>query len=191
MGRRRFLKLGLGGAAGISVLGYLERFIPAPPYASAAARRGRPHLLSDREFDTLAAFAAVVVGASANALGTRAARVAERIELEISKAQGRLAADVRAALQLVETLPVILFVGRRFTRLAPEQQARVVGRMQRSASPLLRNSYSGLRTLSMFFYYSDPRAWPRLGYAGPWAPAKFYEGGNRIENLDALADLPA
>ncbi len=184
--RRGFLKLTVGSAMGISILGYVERFLPLAIPSVARAGRMPNALLSNTEFDTLEAFARVVIGVVPGQLATGEARTAERVELELSKGRGALAADVKAALKIIEFLPLLWGAGARLTRLSIDQQVDTVVRMQFHSNALLRSAYNGLRTLCIFLYYTDPRAWPRIGYAGPWAPSKFYEAGNRIVNLPRL-----
>lgn len=184
--RRGFLKLTATSALGIAVLHYIEKLIPSNPPADAHAMRTAGGVLSATEFDTLAAVAHVLIGASAGQPGTHDARTAERVELELTKIQGRLASDVKAALKLVEYLPVFWGTGARLSRLPIERQYEMVDRMRLSDNLLIRSAYSGLRFLCVLFYYSDSRAWPRIGYAGPTVQAKFYEGGNRIVNLKPI-----
>lgn len=184
--RRGFLKLTAASALGIAVLHYVERLMPAPPQADAHAMRVAGGVLSATEFDTLAAMASVLIGAPAGQPSTLDARTAERVELELTKIQGRLASDVKAALKLVEYLPVFWGEGIRLSRLPVGRQLEMVDRMRQHDNLLIRSAYSGLRFLCVLFYYSDARAWPRIGYAGPMVPAKFYEGGNRIVNLTPI-----
>lgn len=187
--RRGFLKLTATSALGIAVLHYVERLIPSSPPPDAYAMRNAGGVLSATEFDTLAAIARVLIGASVSQPGTHDARTAERVELELTKIQGRVASDVKAALKLVEYLPVFWGTGTRLTRLPVESQHEMVDRMRLSDNLLIRSAYSGLRFLCVFFYYSDSRAWPRIGYAGPTVQAKFYEGGNRIVNLKPTKEV--
>jgi hypothetical protein len=55
----------------------------------------------------------------------------------------------------------------RFTRLAAEEQDRVLASIERSSSDLLRAGFDGLRSLVFLGYYRDPRTWRIVGYDGP------------------------
>lgn len=181
-GRRGFLKLGIAGAGGIAVLALLERLSPSSDASRSSGHRMAGGPLSASEFHTLEMMAASVVGPPADALGTREARTAERIELELSRSQGPLLSDVMAALKVIEFLP-LLWMGSRFTRLDGDGRLRVLQRMNDSDNDLIRSAFKGLRFFCLLFYYTDERTWKRMGYGGPWASAKFFEGGNRIVNL--------
>ena len=189
-GRRGFLKVTAAGALGIAVLGYVERLMPAAPLADASARRVTNQLLSATEFDTLEAVARIVVGAPEGQPSTRDAHTAERVELELTKAWGKLASDVKAALKVVEYLPVFWGEGARLTRLPVDKQIQMVERMRLHDNMLVRSAYNGLRFLCIFFYYTDSRTWQRIGYSGPAVQAKFYEAGNSIVNLPKMTGGP-
>ena len=181
--RRRFLKFGAAGAAGVAVLAAVERLMPPSDVPDAAARRMRGGPLSALEFRTLELMAAAVIGAPAGALGTHDTRTAERIELELTRNQGALLSDVQIALKLVEYLPLLWGFGARFSRLDDAARLGMLQRMNDSDNDLVRSAFKGLRFFCLLFYYTDERAWKRMGYGGPWMPAKFYVGGNRIANL--------
>ena len=188
-GRRGFLKLTVAGALGVAALGYLERLLPAASPTDSNLKRVANGPLSATEFNTLEAVARLLIGAPDGQPSTLDARTAERIELELTKAQGKLASDVKAALKVVEYLPVFWGAGARLTRLPLDKQIATIERMRLHANPLVRSAYNGLRFLCVFFYYSDARTWPRIGYAGPMVPPKFFEGGNRIVNLSKLRGI--
>lgn len=181
------MKLSAAGALGITTLAFIERLLPAADLPDSSPRRAAGGLLSTTEFHTLDVVAALLIGPSAGQPSTRDTRTAERVELELTKAQGKLASDVKAALKVLEYLPVFWGAGARLTRLPAARQAEALQRMRSSDNALVRSAYGGVRFLCVLFYYSDERAWPRIGYAGPMVPAKFFEGGNRIVNLPKLS----
>jgi hypothetical protein len=55
----------------------------------------------------------------------------------------------------------------RFTRLAPDEQDRVLRSLEASSKDLLRAGFAGLKSLVFMGYYRDPRTWSVLGYDGP------------------------
>lgn len=157
--------------------------MPPSDVPDASARRMPRGPLSALEFNTLDLMAAAVIGAPAGALDTRDTRTAERIELELTRNQGALVSDVKTALKVIEFLPMLWGFGARFTRLDDAGRLRALQRMNDSGNDLVRSAFKGLRFLCLLFYYTDERTWKRMGYGGPWVPAKFYAGGNRIVNL--------
>lgn len=85
------------------------------------------------------------------------ARLPERMRRDL----GRLLAYVE------HVAPIGAGFVARFTRLAPEDQDRVLASVEGSSSDLLRAGFDGLRSLVFLGYYSDPRTWKVVGYDGP------------------------
>ncbi|WP_340678893.1 gluconate 2-dehydrogenase subunit 3 family protein [Paraglaciecola sp.] len=147
-----------------------------------------PQALSIKEFAVLSSVVQCIVGvASFATVSTAEARTAARIDLELLHQGGKLLQDIKDSLLVVEFGTYLEGHGKRFTQLSTEQQHRFLLNLKESSITLQRQVYSGLRFLTVFFYYSDERTWPTLGYQSPWQPIKFYEGGNRIENLPPLS----
>jgi hypothetical protein len=111
-------------------------------------------------------------------------RVARRIDRELSFADERLVAQVRAALWVLEWGPLVELRLRRFTRLEPQAQDEFLQGCLGSSWRLQRDAFLGLRFLCLFFHYTDDRTWPSIGYGGPWVPRKLPEAANAIEVLD-------
>lgn len=187
LSRRGFLKVGVAGAAGAVVLGVAGRFLLGGGDYEEIAGGERPRVLSVQELAVLTMLADTVVSPADKAVNVIDTRTAARIDLELSKAGGRIVDDVKSALKLIEYGPVLDLKLNRFTNLTREERALYIEGLSRSSKPMFRSAYTGLRTLCMIFYYTDPRAWRRIGYGGPLVETKFYPGGNRIENLIAEA----
>ena len=190
LSRRGFLKTGAGAA--LLLVGY------------QAARHGlgdddeeyrallageQAQALSIKEFAVLSSVVRCLVGPAQGAPTTEETRTTARIDRELMIHGGKLLQDLRDSLLVVEHGTFLEGYGERFTRLSAAQQSLFLQSCRNSSLDLRRQVYGGLRFLTMFFYYSDDRSWPLLGYQGPWQAIKFYEGGNRIENLAPLSNL--
>jgi len=132
-----------------------------------------------------------LVGPAQGVPTTEETRTTARIDRELMIHGGKLLQDLKDSLLVVEHGTFLEGYGERFSRLNAAQQSSFLQSCRNSSLDLRRQVYSGLRFLTMFFYYSDDRSWPLLGYQGPWQAIKFYEGGNRIENLAPLSTLPS
>jgi hypothetical protein len=85
------------------------------------------------------------------------------VEQALSARPEPLQRQLVAFLRVIEFLPVV-WHRRRFTRLAPVQQADVLRRLERSPLLLVRRGFWGLRTLVMMGYYTQPEVQSRIGY---------------------------
>jgi len=188
LSRRGFLHLGLAGAAAVATLTAMQRMAPIPGRYPALAGEETRRVFTRKEFAVLALFATDIVGAGAGHVTPEQTRVAARIDLELSKHPGKLVSDMRAALTLVEHGPLLRGKLTRYSSLGAKARHDYLASLQHGGSGVMRAAYGGLRFMALFFHYTDPRTWERIGYAGPWVPAKFFEGGNRIANLEAGAD---
>jgi hypothetical protein len=73
----------------------------------------------------------------------------------------------RALIYIEHVAPLGLGLARRFTRLSPEDQDRVLAALESSGQDLLRGAFEGVKSLVFMGYYRDPRTWKILGYEGP------------------------
>jgi hypothetical protein len=86
----------------------------------------------------------------------------------VSRLPAPLRRDLLRALAFVEHLaPLAVGCASRFSRLAPEDQDRVLASLESSGEDLLRGAFDGLKSLVFMGYYRDPRTWRILGYDGP------------------------
>ena len=180
--RRGFLKAGAASVAALVGAGSAAAWLARGDDAAVIGDE-RPEVLSRRELATLMALADRVVMPSAGGPSARDTRTARRIDRELAFSDGRLTADVRAALAVIEYGPVLDFRLRRFTRLGPEEQDAYLAACASSLWHLRRNAFNGLRFLTLFFYYTDDRTWRGVGYAGPMVDRKLPEAANAIEAL--------
>lgn len=151
-------------------------------YASLAGGR-RPVFLSVRQFGILTAVIDTMIARAEGAPSAAQAMVASRIDRELTLANPKLGEDLRAALDFIELVPLLKMRLQKFTGLDHERRVDVLGLLQTSSSVLERSIFNGVRFLCMFFYYTDDRTWPSVGYSGPTVPEKFFGAGNRIANL--------
>lgn len=168
LGRRKFL----GG----SLLGALATAAGTLPLPGCATVRA-PNLRIPDKLLFLAEDEARVLLAVANRILPPAegwptmeeAGVVARIDRELSAMRADVQADFRSALGVLERwLPALTLRFSSFTAMAPEEQDDYLRALETSSIGLLRQVYYGFRTLTTFFYFGDARAWPRLGYDGPW-----------------------
>lgn len=167
--RRRFLQVGLAGAAVLATVRLLER-PQAPPTAHRVLDHGTAALVG--------ALAAVVLdGALPTEPAMRAGAVSEVVDA-FDRAISGLAPAVRDEIgQLLGTLRL------RPTRWAlaglwdPVEESSAAGiaaflmRWRESRFDLLRAGYQALTQLIHAAWYDNPRAWPAIGYPGPPALA--------------------
>jgi len=125
-----------------------------------------PVVLSAKELAVLMALADRLLPEEPGWLTAREARVAERIDRELSFHTRKFQADVQAALLLVEHGGLAHGRLTRFTRLTGAEQDQALQRMATGAD-LERQAVSGLKVMASFFYYCDERTWPKVGYQGP------------------------
>jgi hypothetical protein len=179
--RRGFLKAGAASVAALVGAGAAAGWFTRGDDGAVIGDE-RPEVLSRRELATLMALADRVV-APGDGPSARATRTARRIDRELAFSDGRLTADVRAALAVIEYGPALDFRLRRFTRLGPAEQDAYLAACASSVWHLRRNAFNGLRFLTLFFYYTDDRTWRGIGYGGPMVDRKLPEAANAIEAL--------
>lgn len=178
--RRGFLHAGMlatGSLIGSGALAGCMR-----PSTDAAGEN--PEVLSRRDLAILAAVADRVITPAEGGPTARDARVARRIDRELAFNEGTLTSDVRAALSLIEYAPFLDLGLRPFTRLAAAEQDAHLRACAESGWTLRRNAFNGVRFLCLFFYYTDDRTWPAIGYAGPMVDRKLPEAASARETLD-------
>lgn len=163
MNRRSFVKKGLFGGALLLLGGGGLALSPTRRLASPLRKL---LVLDDRGFQVLVAVASRVVTVD----GADPVAVAQGVDESLSRALPEVQQDLVGLLGLFENaLPGLLLDGRArpFTRLDPAAQDRVLESWRDSRLVLRRGGYQALRKLCLGVFYSDPRTWPALHYAGP------------------------
>lgn len=143
-----------------------------------------PVVLSIREYAVLDALAAAIVHPLKDGPGVRRAMTALRIDRELSfHHETTMLDDIKASLTLLENMPALDGLGPRFTALSNADKKVFLANCSGAGPGLRRAAYNGIRFLIVFFYYTDDRTWPAIGYSGPFVDEKPFEAGNRISNL--------
>ena len=140
--------------------------------------------MSWTELAVLTVAAEVIVAPTPDMPGVRETMTARRIDRELMFAEAKLQSDMKASLSFLEVKPLLSGSLSLFTELDAARQKDVL--MSMREKPVLdREIYAALKFFTGFFYYTDDRAWPSIGYNGPSVPAKKFEAGNTIANLNA------
>lgn len=188
LSRRGFLGAGAAGAGVLVAAGGWLWWRGGDGVYHAMADGAVPSVLSVKELAILATLAEQVIAVAPGAPTVRQAETARRIDRELSFHEGsKLLSDVKLSLALIEHWPTLDFIGSRFTALSAADKTRFLRNCETSSWSLRREAFAGLKFLIVFFYYSDDRTWPSIGYGGPLVPEKLFEGGNRIANLPPLS----
>lgn len=162
--RRSFLRRGLLGGAllvGAGTLGGIG--LALWPTRRAAPRRAL-HVLDPVELSILVAAVEVM------APGGDALEVAHRADEFLSAQSEPNRRDVRRLLHLLESGLFGALLDARpipFSRLSLAGRARALQAMRDSRLMLRRGGYQVLRRLCTSMRWTDPGAWPTIGYLGP------------------------
>lgn len=153
-----------GGAALVLRGGSSAHYLALAPAGTTAQN------LSEKAFGVLCVFCDRVLPATDSAdpgrPDARGARVAERIDRELDFHTPKLQRDVELALQALEHSGLLHFSTTRFTQLPPERQDALLQKLA-DGLEVERQVFNSLKSLALFFFYCDERAWKGIGYAGP------------------------
>lgn len=164
LSRRGFLKMSGATALVLGGAGFVTMRRAGSRYAALLPAGAQPTVLTQKELAVLAAFVDRILPVeNPNA---REARIAERIDRELAFGTPRLRRDVKNALFLVEHGGWARLSPTAFTARARDAQDAYL-RQIAAGRPLERQAFTGLRTMAIFFYYCDDRAWPAIHYDGP------------------------
>lgn len=171
LSRRRFLQLGGVGGALFALGGLLVARGGGRAHYRALAPVGfRPLIFSDKAFGVLCVLCDRVLPAKDPADPNRPdaleARIAVRIDKELTFHTPRMRRDVELALLFLEHGGLLHVSTTRFTRLSPEDQDGLLQKMLEGNS-FERQAINALKVLALFFYYADDRTWKGIHYAGP------------------------
>lgn len=165
--RRRFLKLGIGGAIALVVGGgALEYFVLG--YASLLDPTDRPTALGTKEFAIVKALVRALTPADGGLPSGDSLALAQRVDEELWAASPDVRQEIKAGLQLFEHATALHGMGTRFTALDPSMQRAYVAMLLDGGNDTLRQIASGLRQLVYLYYWGHPGTWKAIGYDGPW-----------------------
>jgi hypothetical protein len=165
MRRRRFVK---GCASGIALLG-VGSLLPAGcrsyPKPQVPLRFFDP-----REYAIMNAVAERLLGAEGLVgPGAHQVDVAAQADAVVAAWDADAQGQLRTMLRVFEHGTYLFDLQRkRFTRLAPAEQDDYLAGWMNSTLGARRIVFRALKSLAAGGFYLDPRAWPRLGYDGPW-----------------------
>lgn len=165
--RRRFLKyslLGLGTVAGISAVGvsvfltnhYTEKY-------------GKLLVFNGHLTDILHTFAEAALPIRAGFPTIEEAEVVRRADEEFYFIDADITTDFKAALYLIEALPISQGYFSRFSRLARSERVAFLEKMQNTENDLARVAIANARMVVRLMYYGHSSTWTAIGYDGPFA----------------------
>lgn len=94
--------------------------------------------------------------------------VAAFVESYVATMPPRLRRDFQRFLRFVEQIaPLGAGFASRFTKLAPEDQDKVLSSLEAHSNELVRGGFDAVKAALFMGYYRDPRTWSILGYDGP------------------------
>lgn len=168
--RRRFLKVGLGGAlllAGGSVLGWRIFEFGEVGYARFIAPGEVPIALSVKEFAVVKALVRALLPAEDGFPSGESLGVAQRIDEEVWAAAPEVRRDLKAGLQLLEHATAMKGFQSRFTRLEPAAQRAYLEKLLAGSNNTLCLVALALKEMAHLFYYGHESVWKHIGYDGP------------------------
>lgn len=165
--RRRFVRLGVGGAAVLAAGGLFA--YQTSGYEVPAATAARLYALSPKEFLIVSALAARVLRRDADDLPLpEEIDAAFSIDLLVARLDRDDRRDLLRLLHALEhVLPLSAGVPSRFTRASGEDQDAVLRSMSTGSVELLRGAFDALKSLCVMAYFSHPATWGAIGYDGP------------------------
>ena len=163
--RRRLLRLSGAGAAALAGGSWVVMGGGGGHYRRLLGGAA-PVVLSEKELGVLFAVVDRLLPAGPGWLSTRDARLAERIDRELTFHTRKYQGDVKAALLVVEHGGLAHGRFTRFSKLSPQEQDERL-ELIASGTQLERQALSALKSLACFFYYCDERTWPSINYQGP------------------------
>ena len=94
----------------------------------------------------------------------------QQIDEQVWAADPHVAGDLRAALELLEHVPLLFGHFGRLTSLDREARRDVIESMLSSQRDLFVQVGFGLKQMVQMLYYANDAVWPHIGYDGPWQP---------------------
>lgn len=162
--RRRTVLFGLGGALALACGGGLARittgYAPTPGDDAIG--------LSVKQLAVVRAVVEALLPADGDLPSGLALGVHQRIDEEVWSASDELREDLRAAIELVEVLPLLWGLGGRFSRLSLADREAAFRRMTTGTFGPVVQAATALKQMCALFYYASDATWAAVGYDGPW-----------------------
>lgn len=166
--RRQALQLkaiGLG-LAGLAQTG----LVSSCATASVAIEGGAASLkaLTEKEYAILRAMADVIMPATEGIPAASALGVLAKIDHELSLWSEARLSQIKDALWAFEHWPLFKLRFTRFTAMSAEDKANYLRDWAESSWDFQRAVFIGIKTVVVFFTYSNERSWAAINYYGPW-----------------------
>lgn len=161
--RRRVL-FGLGGALVLACGGALARLTTG----YAVGPEDRAIGLTVKQLAVVRALVEALLPADGDLPSGVELQVHQRIDEEVWSASDAQRSDLRAAVEVIEVLPLVWGMGGRFSRLSLADREAAFARMLASDLGPIVQAASALRQLCTLLYYVRDETWPAIGYDGPW-----------------------
>lgn len=164
--RREFLKLGLVGSAAALLpagcAGYRD-------YVKVEEEQ-QLKFFSVKDFAILLAAADALLPSENGYPSHRELGTAHKLDEELAKWDPFRSKDVPVLLRLLEHGTFLFgYSLSRFTRLSVEERRDYLENgWGESSWNLKRSGFLAVKGLLAFYYFSDPKVWPAIGYDGPW-----------------------
>lgn len=165
--RRRFLKLtllGVGGTVAVvaGVGGYLTR-------TNQYRERYRKLLsLEGHLADIAHTLAEACVPDRPGFPSIEQAEVVNRLDEEMYFVSDGISGDLKAALYLMEMLPLVNGHASRFSRLTTAERRRFLTVASDTQDDTVRAVIANLSSTMRWYYYGHPSTWKAIGYDGPF-----------------------
>ncbi|HEX7601146.1 MAG TPA: gluconate 2-dehydrogenase subunit 3 family protein [Polyangiaceae bacterium] len=167
--RRRFLKLGLGGAILLAIGGGAFKWLGSG-YGTLVTGDERPVALTTKEFAVVKSVVRALLPADGALPSGESLGIAQRIDEELWAASADTRSDLKAGLQVLEHATIMNGYASRFTALEPAKQREYLTKLLNGSNDTLRQVAGGLRQIVHIFYYARPETWKAIGYDGPLVP---------------------
>lgn len=128
--------------------------------------------LSPRRFHVLAVAAEGLFPGNGSAPAALSLQVPQKIDREVYFGGALFRSQVEQCLDVLEYGGVLAGWWGRFSRLAVERRIDAFNSLLAHRWLPMRQVGMAVSQLVKAFYYADERAWPAIGYDGPWLPAK-------------------
>lgn len=164
--RRRLLSFGLGGAAMLAAGGVWSWFrggYSVPP-------GDVPVALTVKELAIVRAIVEALHPADGDLPSGLSIGVHLRIDEEVWSANDHARADLKAAIGVLEHVPLLFGWGGRLTHLPPADRVAFLVEVMATGPGPIGRAATAIKQLCSLFYYSHPATWAAIGYDGPWVP---------------------
>jgi hypothetical protein len=146
--------------------------------SSGPLTRDEYRFFSSGALRTFRAIAECIVPSEADAAGASAAAALMVADAAIADRPLQDQKLIRLFLVIIEWLPVLRFA-RRFSKLSPLKQRRVLEFFESNRSSSMRAGFFGVKTFALLGFYGFGGTFAELQYPGPRLDAPYYQLSGR------------